>query len=158
MHVNHSMDTKHLHIPPLSSVACEEYRILFRNYVSRKSAGKGRAVLEGIGLPQEIIDACYVSYPRNEEEAVQTGLNKWVEDHHGYCCTWKVLLSAMEHAGIAQQHCLELRENLSQKLTGVCVHVCVCVCVCVSVCVCVCMCVVVCACVVCVCVCVCVCA
>ena len=109
----------------LSSAACKGYLILFRTCVSRPSAGKGRAVLEGIGLPPETIEACYVSYPRNEEEAVQAGLIKWAEGHHGYSPTWRMLLTAMEYAGIAQHHCQGLRDKLYQKLTGMCVCVCV---------------------------------
>ena len=116
------MDTKHSHFIPLSSLACERYLILFRKYVSRTSPGKGRAVLEGIGLPPETIGACYGRHPLNEEEAVQAGLNKWAEGHHGYNPTWRVLLDAMEYAGIAQHHCQELKEKLYQKLIGVCMR------------------------------------
>ena len=121
------MDTKHSHVLPLSSVACEEYPILFRKHVSRTSPGKGQAVLEGVGLALETIEACYGSYPRNEEEAVQAGLTKWAQGHHGYSPTWRVLLDAMAYAGVAQHHCQELTERLYQKLIGVCVCVCVCV-------------------------------
>ena len=85
-------------------------------YVSRKSAGKGRAVLEGLGLTSETIAACYNRHPLDEEEVVQYGLNKWAEGHHGYSPTWKVLIEAMAYAGIGQQHCKRLKEELSQKL------------------------------------------
>ena len=71
-------------------------------------------MLEGIGLAPETIEACYVSYPRNEEEAVQNGLIKWAEGHHGYSPTWRALLEAMEYAGVAQHHCQELTEKLYQ--------------------------------------------
>ena len=77
-------------------------------------------MLEGIGLAPETIEACYVSYPRNEEEAVQAGLIKWAE---GSCPTWRMLLTAMEYAGVAQHHCQGLRDKLYQKLTGKCVCV-----------------------------------
>ena len=107
--------------------------------MSRLSAGKGRAVLEGLGLAPEAIRACYGRHPLEEEEAVQDGLIKWAEGHHGYSPTWRILLDAMEYAHVAQHHCQELREKLHQKLIGKCV--CVCVCVYVYVCVCVCVCV-----------------
>ena len=116
-------DTKHSHVPLLPSAACEGYLMLFRTYVSRTSAGKGRAVLEGIGLAPEIIEACFSSYPRNEEEAVQAGLIKWAEGHHGYSFTWRVLLDAMVYAGVRQQHCQGLREKLCQKLKSECLCV-----------------------------------
>ena len=125
------------HVLSSPSAACEGYLILFRTYVSRTSAGKGRAVLERVGLAPETIEACYVSHPGKEEEAVQAGLNKWAEGHHGYSPTWRVLLDAMVYAGVGQQHCQGLREELCQMLIGVCVfacvHGCVCACVCVHV-------------------------
>ena len=111
---------------PSFYTACMGYLILFRTYVSRPSAGKGRAVLEGIGLAPQTIEACYGSYPRKEEEAVQDGLIKWAEGHHGYSPTWRVLLNAMEYARVAQHHCQGLGEEL-QKLAGMCACVCVCV-------------------------------
>ena len=111
------IDIKHSHIPPLSSAACEGYLILFRKYVSRTSAGKGRAVLGGVGLAPETIRACYGRHPSDEEEAVQDGLIKWAEGHHGYSPTWSVLLDAIEYAGVAQQHCQRLQEELYQKMT-----------------------------------------
>ena len=65
----------------VSSVTCEEcavkccafsadhpdHLILFRKYVSRKAATKGRAVLEGVGLLTGTIDACFSSHPLDEE-------------------------------------------------------------------------------------------
>ena len=78
------------------------------------SARKGRAVLEGVGLAPETIEACYGRHPLNEEEAVQDGLIKWAEGYHGKCRTWNVLLGAMAHAEVAQQHCQALREELYQ--------------------------------------------
>ena len=102
--------------------------------MSRPSAGKGRAVLEGVGLAPETIRACYGRHPSEEEEAVQDGLIKWTEGHHGYNPTWRVLLDAMEYAGVALHHCQGLKEELYKKLTGMCVDVCVCVCVCVRTC------------------------
>ena len=126
MSLSSSMDTKHSHVPPLPSAACEGYLMLFRTYVSRTSAGKGRAVLEGIGLAPETIEACYGRHPLNEEEAVQAGLIKWAEGRHGYSSTWRVLLDAMAYAGVGQQHCQGLIEKLCQKLKSECLCVCGC--------------------------------
>ena len=78
-------------------------------------------MLEKIGLAPETIEACYGSYPRKEEEAVQDGLMKWAEGHHGSSPTWRMLLTAMEYAGVAQHYCRKLRDELYQKLTGKCV-------------------------------------
>ena len=83
------------------------------------SAGKGRAVLEYVGLAPETINACYGKHPLSEEEAVQEGLIMWSEGRHGKTCTWKVLLGAMEHARIGEQHCTGLREELRQNSEGV---------------------------------------
>ena len=116
----------------VSSVTCEEcavtchvfsadhsdHLILFRKYVSRKAATKGRAVLEGVGLLTETIDACFSSHPLNEEEAVQAGLTRWSGGQGRQPPTWQVLISAMEYAKIAQQHIEDLRNE----------RVCVCVC------------------------------
>ena len=83
------------------------------------SAGKGRAVLEYVGLAPETVRTCYGNHPKSEEEAVQEGLIMWSEGHHGKTCTWKKLLGAMEHARIGEQHCTGLREELRQDLKGV---------------------------------------
>ena len=80
-------------------------------------------MLEGIGLASETIRACYGRHPLDEEEAVQDGLIKWVEGHHGSSTTWRMLLTAMEYAGVAQNHCQGLRDKLYQKLIGRCVCV-----------------------------------
>ena len=88
---------------------------LFRIYVSRKAAGKARAVLEGVGLDTPTTDACFSAHPLNDEETVQAGLVKWKEGEgllQKQPPTWKVLVSAMEYAGIAQQHIEELKEKL----------------------------------------------
>ena len=90
--------------------------MLFRKYVSRKGVGKGKAILEWVGLSPQEIKLCYQSNP-NEEEAIQDGLIKWWETG-GDCCTWQVLLNAMKFAGIAQQHCTELVEELHQMMQG----------------------------------------
>ena len=65
----------------VSSVTCEECAVkccafsadhsdhlkLFRQYVSRKAATKGRAVFEGVGLLTETIGVCFTSHPLDEE-------------------------------------------------------------------------------------------
>ena len=110
----------------VSSVTCEECAVkycaffadhpdhlkLFRKYVSRKAATKGRAVLEGVGLLTETIDACFSSHPLDEEEAVQAGLTRWSGGQGHQPPTWEVLISAMEFAKIAQQHIEDLKKEL----------------------------------------------
>ena len=110
----------------VSSVTCEEcavkccafsadrpdHLILFRKYVNKKAATKGRAVLEGVGLLTETIDACFTSHPLDEEGAVQAGLTRWSGGQSCQPPTWEVLISAMEYAKIAQQHIEELRKAL----------------------------------------------
>ena len=111
-----------------------DHLILFRKYVSRKAAGKGRAVLEGVGLDSETIEACFRSHPETEEEAVQAGLVKWCGGQGKKPPTWQMLFAAMEYAQIAQQHVHELMKETGlfgmQYVTGVCVRACVRVCVC----------------------------
>ena len=101
----------------LSTAACERYAVLFRKYVSRNAFGRGRAILEWLGLTPEVIDQCYGTPGLDEEAAVQKGLHKWRETR-GDCCTWQVLVRAMLFAGIAQQHCTELVEELHQMMQG----------------------------------------
>ena len=107
----------HKHLP-FSPAAREGYAVLLRKHVSRNSAGKGRAVLEGVGLTPERIKMCYSNHPSNEEEAVQSGLTEW---SGGHCNnpTWKVLLDAMIYAGIGCQHIDNLKAELLNK-TGRC--------------------------------------
>ena len=88
--------------------------MVLRMFVSRNAAGKGRAILEGVGLPGEIRDMCYTNNASNEEEAVQAGLMKW-KDGRGSSATWMVLLEAMKYAEISVQHITRLKEEL---LTG----------------------------------------
>ena len=92
----------------------KDHAILLREYVSSKSPGKGRAVLEALGLDAEVVDMSYGDNPRSEEAAVQAGLLKWVGSHDA---TWEVLIGAMKHGGIAVQHIAKLKEEL---LKGVC--------------------------------------
>ena len=85
--------------------------MLFRSHVSRQAAGKGRAVLEGVGLLSEVIDMCYVDHPRSEEEAVQAGLIIWRRGG-GDSPTWRVLMDAMKYAQIAVHQLETLKEEL----------------------------------------------
>ena len=96
------------------STDCPDHPILFRIYVSRHAAGKARAVLEGVGLETSTIAACFSAHPLNDEEIVQAGLVKW-RDGQGnkQPPIWEVLISAMEYAGVSQQHVKELKEKLA---------------------------------------------
>ena len=85
--------------------------MLFRTYVSENAALKGRAILEGVGLPANVRDTCFANHPSNMEEAVQSGLIKW-RDGGGSNPTWTVLLNAMEYAKIGVQHVSELKDEL----------------------------------------------
>ena len=87
-----------------------DHLILFRKYVSRKAATKGRAVLEGVGLHSCSIKASFNS--ASEEAAVQDELIKWKDGQGRQLPTWEVLISAMEYAEIAQQHIKDLKKKL----------------------------------------------
>ena len=63
-----------------------DHLILFRTYVSRQAATKGRAVLEGVGLDSDTIKACFSN--ASEEEAVQDGLIKWKDGQGRQPPTW----------------------------------------------------------------------
>ena len=89
------------------------YLVLLRKHVSRKAAGKGRAVLEGVWLDAPTIEACFRDNPRDEEAAVQAGLTKWVEGKGRQPPTWEVLLEAMDDAEVAQQDIQDLKTALS---------------------------------------------
>ena len=80
--------------------------------MSRVAAGKGRAVLEGVGLRTATIGPCFEDNPQDVESAVQAGLTKWIEGTGLQPPTWKVLLDAMEYAQIAQQHIQDLKADL----------------------------------------------
>ena len=95
----------------------EGYPILLRTYVSRRSAGKGRALLEKLGLSPEKIALCYSKYPQDEEEVVQEGLYAWKDDVSSEP-TWKTLVDAMLYAGIGVQYVEELKEELYQCENG----------------------------------------
>ena len=108
----------------VSSVTCEECAVkccvfsadrpdhlkLFRKYVSRKAATKGRAVLEGVELDSCSIQASFNN--ASEEAAVQDGLIKWKDGQGRQPPTWEVLISAMEYAEVAQQHVEDLKKEL----------------------------------------------
>ena len=78
--------------------------------MSRQAWGKGRALLEALGLTGAQIAQCYGMRPLNEEESVQDGLQAWIEG--GRNTTWGDLLRAMETAGIAIQQRDGLKEEL----------------------------------------------
>ena len=79
--------------------------------MSRTAAGSGRAVLEGVGLPQEDIQMCFSKSLQNEEEAIQFGLMKW-RDGSGDSTTWVVLIEAMKYAKIGVQHIEAMKDEL----------------------------------------------
>ena len=112
------------------SADCPDHLMLFRTYVSRNIAGKARAVLEGVGLETSTIDACFSAHPLNDEEVVQAGLVRWRGGQgNKQPPTWEVLISAMEYAGVAQQHVKELKGKLALyvKEPKVCVFTVTCV-------------------------------
>ena len=97
--------------------------------MSQQAWDKGRALLEALGLSAAQIAKCYGMHPLNEEEAVQHGLQVWLEG--GTNTTWEALLEAMETAEIDVQQREGLKEELRSN-TGdshglVVYHVCVCV-------------------------------
>ena len=89
--------------------------MLFRSHISRRAAGKGRAVLEGVGLDAPTIAACFTAHPLNEEGAVQEGLTKWCGGKGVQPPTWRVLVEAIAFAEIAQQDIEALRSALSSS-------------------------------------------
>ena len=104
--------------------------MLLRKYVSQQACGKGRALLEALGLSGAQIDNCYGKQPLNEEESVQEGLQAWVD--RGSNTTWGDLLEAMETAGIAVQQCNGLKKELYGRagvyISTLCVCAVLCVC------------------------------
>ena len=93
--------------------------MLFRTHISKVAATQGRAILEGVGLPAEVIEMCYTNHPLNVEEAVQSGLIKW-RGGGGSSPTWRVLLKAMEYAEIGLQHIWQLKEELLKGAVFLC--------------------------------------
>ena len=78
--------------------------------MSRQAYGKGRALLEALGLTSTQIDKYYGMYPLHEEESVQDGIQAWISKRIN--TRWRDLLEAMETAGIAMQQCDRLKEEL----------------------------------------------
>ena len=101
---------------PISVTVCENHAALFRKCVSKKGAGKGKALLECLGLSSPEIKLCYKNNPHDEVQAIQDGLDKW--ETNGDHCTWQILLDAMTSADFTQQDCKELEEELHQKMQG----------------------------------------
>ena len=98
---------------------------LFRIHVGRNAAGKARAVLEGLGLNQPTIEACFSAHPMNDEGAVQNGLIKWCGGKGRQPPTWGVLVEAMEYARFAR-YCVHnlLKDlvlfNIGMLFVGMC--------------------------------------
>ena len=62
---------------------------------------------------------CYRNHPLDEEEAVQAGLQDWLASAPTTDPpTWKVLLDAMDYAGIAREHIVSLKAEQLSK-TGI---------------------------------------
>ena len=93
-------------------VDLKNHLVLLRKYVCRQAYGKGRALLEALGLTKAQIAKYYGMYPLNEEEAVQDGLQAWIGG--SLESSWSDLLEAMETAGIDIQQ----REGLKEELCG----------------------------------------
>ena len=90
--------------------------MVLRRFVSRKSAGKARAILEGVGLDSDAIEICFRNNPLDNEEAVQAGLIKWKDGQsQDFPPTWRVLIDAMEYAEVGQQHIAGLKEKICRK-------------------------------------------
>ena len=90
--------------------------MVLRRFVSRKSAGKARAILEGVGLDSDAIEICFRNNPLDNEEAVQAGLIKWKDGQsQDFPPTWGVLIDAMEYAEVGQQHIAGLKEKICRK-------------------------------------------
>ena len=84
-----------------------------REYVSRQSAGKGRAVLEYFGFEVEMF---YVKNSKNEEDSVQSSLLEWARGkaRSYHPTSWEVLIGAMEHAEISEHAIDNLKEELQK--------------------------------------------
>ena len=104
---------------PPSLAARTDHAVLLREYVSRQSAGKGRAVLEYLRFDGSEIEMFYVKKQKDEEEAVQSGLLEWASGKAKgrRPATWEVLIGAMGHAELSVKCINELKEELQK---GVC--------------------------------------
>ena len=128
--------------PPVRNVCmCEcltlfadhpDHLIILRKHVSRITAGRGRAVLEGVGLESQIIEACYRNNRFKEEEAVQDGLTRWLDGQGQQPPTCSMLIEAMEHAEIEQQYIQDLKKELDLLGMLFVTSMLCCVCVCTS--------------------------
>ena len=71
-------------------------------------------LLPALSTPALRVSVCLLAGdPRNEEEAVQSGLRKWAD---GRNATWEVLMGAMKQGGIAVQDIDKLKEELKEGL------------------------------------------
>ena len=95
----------------LSVAGDQKCDMMLRKFVSRVAGDKGRAVLEGLGLPEWMRKMCFVNNPSNMEESIQCGLLHW-KNGHGYSPTWEVLLGAMAYAEVAVQDVEKLKEEI----------------------------------------------
>ena len=102
--------TEHHRSLPVAAVGLSSHLVLLRRRVSQQAWGKGRALLEALGLSAAQIAECYGMHLPNEKEAVQHGLQVWLEG--GTNTTWEALLEAMETAEIDVQQ----REGLKEEL------------------------------------------
>ena len=89
-----------------------DHLMLIRKHVSRKAAGKERALLEGLQLDTATIETCFRNNPLDVVEAVQAGVTKWIECSGHQPPTWGVLLEAMDDAEFARQHIQDLKRDL----------------------------------------------
>ena len=115
---------------PVAVVDHKEHLVLLRTYVSRQACGKGRALLEALGLTRAQIAGCYYIQPQEEEDSVQKGLQTWIDRNIN--ATWRDVLDAMETAEIA----IQPRDKLKKKLyssAGDCTWFAIIACMCVSV-------------------------
>ena len=81
--------------------------------MSRKAAGKGRSVLEGLKLDSATIDTLIVNNPDDMESAVQAGLIKW-SGGQGRPPTWHVLYEAMTEARMEAKGINSLKQALKK--------------------------------------------
>ena len=110
-------------LPAVDAVDFKNHPVLLRRYVSRQAYGKGRALLEALGLSTAKIKKYYGMYPLNEEESVQEGILAWIGEHLN--STWGDVLNAMKVAGIDIQQCKGLEEELCELLLSLaCVYMC----------------------------------
>ena len=130
LHFNRCWQSDRALTLPVAVVDHKEHLVLLRTYVSRQACGKGRALLEALGLTRAKIAGCYYIQPQTEEDSVQSGLQVWIGGNID--ATWKDLLDAMETAEIAIQPRDELKKKLYSS-AGDCRWFGIIACMCVSV-------------------------